>query len=80
MGLLADANVDVLERIEAVGQLRLVLVAQLALATVAAQLVDGRKVVAIDGPIIIAVLPELGHVVLDGVSRTVRIVHAVGIG
>jgi len=80
MGLLADANVDVLERIEAVGQLRLVLVAQLALAPIAAQLVDGRKVVAIDGPIIIAVLPELGHVVLDGVGRAVRIVHAVGIG
>jgi len=79
MCLYARAHVDLLERIKAVGQLRLVLVAQLALASIAAQLVDGSKVVAIDGVVSIAVLAELGHVILDRVGRAVGIVHAIGI-
>lgn len=79
MGLAGSAHIDALELIQAGLQARLILIAQLSGASVSAQLVDGRIIVAIDGLVTVAVLAELAHVVLDRVGRTVGIVHTVGI-
>lgn len=62
---------------QALVQRTLVLIAQFALAAIAAQLVDSRIIVTIDATVSIAILSELDHVVLDGVGRTVGIVHTV---
>lgn len=58
-------------------QRTLVLIAQFALAAIAAQFVDSRIIVTIDATVSIAILSELDHVVLDGVGRTVGIIHTV---
>lgn len=77
MKLARCANVQGREGSEALIERSLILIAQLALATVAAKLVDCRIIVAIDAAVSIAILSKLDHVVLDCVRRTVGIVHAV---
>lgn len=77
MKLARSAHIKGREGGQAFVQRTLVLIAQFALAAIAAQLVNGRIIVTIDAAVSIAILSELDHVILDGVGRTVGIVHAV---
>lgn len=77
MKLARCAHIQGREGGQALVQRTLVLIAQFTLAAIAAQLVNGRIIVAIDATVSIAILSELDHVVLDGVGRTVGIVYAV---
>lgn len=77
MKLARCANIQGREGSEALVQRTLILIAQFALATVSAKLVDCCIIVAIDASVSIAILSKLDHVVLDSVGRTVGIVHTV---